>query len=62
MYLHKEFLSARFAGRNKYHFSDKVLVDFRELQTVLNVELSGDETLKVVMQESYGLNGEIALR
>ena len=49
MYLHKEFLSARFAGRNKYHFSDKVLVDFRELQTVLNVELSGDETLKVVM-------------
>ena len=49
MYLHEDFLRDRFNKHKRFHFADKVLVNLKELKTTLNVEISGDETLKVVM-------------
>jgi hypothetical protein len=62
MYMHPDFLLHRFPERKRYHFEDKILVNLKDLKQTVNLDFQEHHSVKVALQESYGINAKLTLR
>jgi hypothetical protein len=62
MFLHEDFILQRFSGRDRFSFSDKILVNLKDLSQTINLDVKGNQSIKVVVTEAFGINAKIKLK